>query len=67
MHNGFQVLDVPISGGSSADVSLVAHNGAHASLAYGADWVSFGRFDGSAARWVGSCSFYDRAVKVWHF
>ncbi len=63
MHNGFQVLDT-----TTQDVpsQLAVHFNDHGSLAYGVDWVSYSG-DAIHQPIVASCSFYDRAVRVWRF
>ncbi|KAI9204437.1 WD40-repeat-containing domain protein [Polychytrium aggregatum] len=56
MHNGFHVLETDLASASR----VVASYSEHESLAYGSDWCH-----DPALPIVGSCSFYDHALRVW--
>lgn len=67
MHGGCRVIDIPAldarrSDGDADDVEVLSVFTAHESMAYGADWICFGRSVHDA---VASCSFYDRKAFIW--
>jgi len=66
MHGGCRVVNLPTLGnqsdGDDASVETLSEFTAHESMAYGADWVSFGQSSREAAA---SCSFYDRQAFMW--
>jgi diphthamide biosynthesis protein 7 len=67
MHGGCRVIDIPAldarrSDIDADDVEVLSVFTAHESMAYGADWICFGRSVHDA---VASCSFYDRKAFIW--
>ena len=67
MHGGCRVVDFPsLNGGqkeySTEEACILSEFTAHESMAYGADWISFGSPELEAAA---SCSFYDRKAFIW--
>ena len=72
MHAGFAVLRTPTGAPEAAEATeleVVARYEAHgtgAALGYGADW-SHARVADGGALLAATCSFYDRALHVWHY
>ena len=67
MHGGCRIVNIPGLGNSTPDdnnnaVEILSQFTAHESMAYGADWISFGKCKEAVAA---SCSFYDRQAFLW--
>ena len=67
MHGGCRIVNIPGLGNSTPDdnnnaVEILSQFTAHESMAYGADWISFGKCQEAVAA---SCSFYDRQAFLW--
>jgi len=71
MHGGCRVVEVPglgrdssggggEDGGGGLEASVVKEFTEHESMAYGADWLLYGKSEAAA-----SCSFYDRQAFIW--
>ena len=57
MHGGCRIVEF-----SAKEAAILSKFTAHESMAYGADWISFGLPEHEAAA---SCSFYDRKAFIW--
>jgi diphthamide biosynthesis protein 7 len=67
MHGGCRVVYFPslnddLEEYTADDACILSKFTAHESMAYGADWISFGTPELEAAA---SCSFYDRKAFIW--
>mmetsp|Transcript_23073 Transcript_23073/g.38005 ORF Transcript_23073/g.38005 Transcript_23073/m.38005 type:complete len:427 (-) Transcript_23073:426-1706(-) len=67
MHGGCRVVNFPSLNGDVEEYTIeeadvISEFTAHESMAYGADWISFGTSELEAAA---SCSFYDRKAFIW--
>ena len=68
MHGGCRIVNFPSLIGRQEENSMaeeaeiISEFTAHKSMAYGADWISFGAPEFEAAA---SCSFYDRKAFIW--
>jgi len=64
MHGGCRIVNVPglHSNGDIGAAEILSKFTAHESMAYGADWVWFGKSGYEAAA---TCSFYDRQAFLW--
>jgi diphthamide biosynthesis protein 7 len=67
MHGGCRIVNFPsLDGGveeyTAEEADVLSEFTAHESMAYGADWISFGSPELEAAA---SCSFYDRKAFIW--
>ena len=67
MHGGCRIVNIPGLGNNAPDdnnnaVEILSQFTAHESMAYGADWISFGKCKEAVAA---SCSFYDRQAFLW--
>ena len=67
MHGGCRIVNIPGLCSNAPDdnnnaVEILSQFTAHESMAYGADWISFGKCQEAVAA---SCSFYDRQAFLW--
>jgi len=68
MHGGCRVVNFPSLNDNlteyytTEEAEILSEFTAHESMAYGADWISFGSSELEASA---SCSFYDRKAFIW--